>query len=225
MTAELTCDQSQQRASVHGRQQRRFAPTNVLITRRIPLVGPRQVDPQLNTVEQAAAHHQFLRRGLDVEYPRACGHPLGVTVGDPTPTTVRVLMNESAVDDVGDRLEAPVRMPRGPFRFPRGVVDLSHLVHMDERVQIGKAHAGEGATDGESLSFQSCGCGRDRPHGPLASSDRIRRGDPRQRQYVLNCHCWHRRLFRVGYGLVFRSNNICARNIPARPEGPPDSRR
>ena len=46
---------------------------------------------------------------------------------------VRILMREATVDHVGDGLEPAVGMPVGAARFTRLVLDLTHLVHVDEQ--------------------------------------------------------------------------------------------
>jgi hypothetical protein len=103
-------------------------------------------------VEQAAAHHQFLRRRLDVQDPAACGHPLRVAVGDQAAATVGVLVAERAVDDVGDGLEPAVRVPRRALRLTRPVVDLTHLVHVHERVEPREVHPNARRTGNPSPS-------------------------------------------------------------------------
>jgi hypothetical protein len=44
---------------------------------------------------------------------------------------------ERAVDDVRRGLEAPVRMPRGADGFAGRPLDLAHLIHVDEWIQVG----------------------------------------------------------------------------------------
>ena len=127
------------------------AAADVLVVRRQPLVGLRQVDPELEAVEQAALGDEPLRRGLDVQQAAAGGHPLGVAVGDGAAAAVAVLVVEDAVDHVGDGLEAAVRVPRRALGLAGRVLDLTHLVHVDERVEAGRVDAGERAADGEAL--------------------------------------------------------------------------
>ena len=87
-------------------------------------------------MEQAAAADESLGGPLDVEDPSAGGHPLRVPIGDcPTPAS-GVLVLERAVDDVGHGLEAAMGVPRGPLRLARAVVDLTHLIHVDEGVEV-----------------------------------------------------------------------------------------
>src|SRR6185295_10879809 len=70
-------------------------------------------------------------------------------------------MREAAVDHVGDGLESAVRMPVGAPRFTRLVLDLAHLVHVHERVEVGGAHSGERAHDGKALALVSVRAGGD----------------------------------------------------------------
>ena len=83
------------------------------------------------------------------------------------PPPWRVLVGEAAVDHVGDGFEAAVRVPVGAPRFAGLVLHLAHLVHVDERVEVGGAHAGEGAHDGEALAFVAARPGGDGADGPL----------------------------------------------------------
>src|SRR6185437_5163713 len=62
---ELAGDDAQQRAAVLRGEQRDLAGPDVLIAGRRHLQPGGQVDPELEAVEPAAAHHQFLRRRLD----------------------------------------------------------------------------------------------------------------------------------------------------------------
>ena len=76
-------------------------------------------------------------------------------------------MEEGAVDDVGDGLETTVRVPVGATRLVGGVVDLTHLIHVDERVEISGGDSPEGATYGEALSLVTLGGRGDRLDGAL----------------------------------------------------------
>src|SRR5207244_681146 len=75
------------------------------------LVLGRQVDPELDAVEQPARLDQRSRWGLDVEDAAAGGHPLGGAVTDQPATAVAVLVLHRAVDHVGHGLEAAVGVP------------------------------------------------------------------------------------------------------------------
>src|SRR5215469_212006 len=166
---QVTGDQPEQRAAVRGREQRHLAGPDVLVpgAGHFELCG--QVHPELESVEQAPAGDQFLGRLLDVQDAATGGHPLGVAVGDQPTATVGVLVAEDPVDDVGHGLEAPVWVPRGPLGLTRGVVHLAHLVHVDERVELGQVNPGERAADREALALEA-GRGRGyREHGALGS--------------------------------------------------------
>ena len=91
----------------------------------------------------------------------AGGHPLGVAVGDHAAAAVRVLVLEDAVDHVGDGLEAAVRVPRRALRLARRVLDLAHLVEVDERVEVGEVDAGERPADREALALEAARRGGD----------------------------------------------------------------
>src|SRR5260370_933215 len=119
----------------------------------------------------------------------ARGNPLGVAVGDQAAAAVGVLVPERPVDDVGDGLEPAVRVPRGALGLAGAVVDLAHLVHVDERVEPGQVHAGERAPDREPLALEGRRGGRDRGDGPFGLAGRRLR-DPRQDQDVLGGDGW-----------------------------------
>ena len=154
-------------------EQRDLRRPQVLVARRRPLLVARQVHPELDPVEQAAAGDEPLRRLLDVEDAGAGRHPLGVAVRDRAAAAVRVLVLERAVHHVGHGLEAAVRVPRRALRLARRVVDLAHLVHVDERVEVGEVDVGEGAADREALPFQAAPGDRQALDGPLAGDGRI----------------------------------------------------
>ena len=99
----------------------------------------------------------------------AGGHPLRRPVLDRAAAAMGVLVQERPVDDVRDGLEAAMRVPVGSAGFARRVVDLAHLVHVDERVELGEADAGERPAHRESLALGAARCGRHRPHGRSVS--------------------------------------------------------
>ena len=82
MAVDVACDDADERAAVLGGQQLHLVAFDRLVARRGELVLARQVHPQLDAVEHAAALDQFGRRGLDVQDARARGHPLRGAVGD-----------------------------------------------------------------------------------------------------------------------------------------------
>jgi hypothetical protein len=113
-------------------------------------------------------------------------------VADRAAAAVGVGVLEGAVDDVGDGLEAAVRVPRGALGLTRGVLDLAHLVHVDERVEVAQVDAGERAADREALSLEAGRRGGDRP-GPAAHRPGGGQRDARQGGGVLDGDGGHRR--------------------------------
>ena len=81
-------------------------------------------------------------------------HCVSPLVIDPA-AAVGVLVLEGAVHDVRDGLEAAVRVPRRALGLARRVLDLAHLVHVDERVELGQVDAGERAADREALALEA----------------------------------------------------------------------
>ena len=189
--SEVTGDESEQGTPVGRRQQGHLGGADVLVAGGDHLVRLGQVHPQLDPVEEAPADHQLLGRCLDVQDPAAGRHPLGVAVGDQPSTTDRVLMLEGAVDHVGDRLEAPVGVPRSPLGLARRVLDLTHLVHVDERVQVTSIDAGKGPAHRKALPLESGRGGRHREHRPRLRHGRIRDLDLLECKYVFHCDCRH----------------------------------
>jgi hypothetical protein len=155
VAGDLAGDHPQQGAAIRRAQQGHRTPPDVLVARRRPLQPSRQVDPQLEAVEQPSPDHHLLRRRLNVNQTSTGGHPLGVAVSDQAAAAVGVLMAENAVEHVGNGLEPAVGMPGGALRLARGVVDLAHLIHMHERVKGAQVHAGEGSTDRKSLALKA----------------------------------------------------------------------
>ncbi|SKV60298.1 Uncharacterised protein [Mycobacteroides abscessus subsp. massiliense] len=68
---------------------------------------------------------------------RSRRHPLSGSVVDEPASTMGVLMGEPAVDHVGDGLEAAMRVPIRPTRLAGLILDFAHLIHVDERIQLG----------------------------------------------------------------------------------------
>jgi signal transduction histidine kinase/CheY-like chemotaxis protein len=192
---QVARDDPDQRAAVGRGQQRHLLGPDVLVARGRHLEAPGQVDPQLEAVEQPAAHDQFLGGLLDVQDPAARGHPLGVAVGDQAAAAVGVLVAEHAVDDVRDGLEPAVRVPRRALGLAGRVLHLAHLVHVDERVEVGEVDAGECAPDGEALALEAARRGRDGTDGPLGLVAHL--PDTGQRGDVVDGDCWHGVLPRV----------------------------
>ena len=71
------------------------------------------------------------------------------------PPPLRIGVLEDAVDHVRDGLEAAVRVPGRALRLTGRVLDLPHLVEVDERIEVREVDAGEGAADREALPFEA----------------------------------------------------------------------
>src|SRR6266545_7031455 len=56
-----------------------------------------------------------------------------------------------------DAMTIHVGVPGGALGLAWGVVDLAHLVHVDEGVEGSQVDAGEGAADGEALASKPLG--------------------------------------------------------------------
>jgi hypothetical protein len=87
---------------------------------------------------------------------------------------------EDAVDHVRDGLEAPMGMPRRALGLARRVFDLTHLVEVDERVEVLESDAGEGASDREPLPLESLWGRGDATHAALVGDRRIGDRDARE---------------------------------------------
>ncbi len=155
---DVAGDDPDERAAVGRRDECDLAGAQVLVARRRQLLRRGQVHPQLQAMEQATADDEPFGRLLDVQDPGAGGHPLRVAVGDDSAATVRVGVLEDAVDHVGDGLEPAVGMPWRALGLARCVVDLPHLVEVDERVEVREVDAGERAPDREPLPFEAVRC-------------------------------------------------------------------
>lgn len=106
---------------------------------------------------------------------------------------MRVGVAQRTVQHVGDRLEAAVRMPGRALRLARCVLHLTHLVEVDERVEVGEVHALEGAADGEAFALEAARGGRDRSNGARARERGLGLRDAGQRQEVFDSDCGHER--------------------------------
>ena len=92
-------------------------------------------------MEEPTLHHQRFGWCLDVQQARTSGHPLRGSVRDESATTGGVLVLECAIDDVGDRLEAAVRMPRRALGLARSPLHRAHVIQQQERVGVAQRHA------------------------------------------------------------------------------------
>src|SRR5687767_12781542 len=99
-------------------------------------------------------------------------------------------MLEDPVQHVGDGLEASVRMPRRALGLAGRVLHLAHLIHVDERVEVGEIDAGERAPDREAFSLEATRRG---DHG-TDRADRggsLSAGKPLQLGDVVDGDRWH----------------------------------
>jgi hypothetical protein len=191
VTGDVAGDDADECATVGRRDEGDLACPQVLVARRGQLLVARQVDPQLEAMEQSASDNEPFRRLLDVQDASAGGHPLRVAVGDHPAPTVGIGVLEDAVDHVGDGLEAAVWMPRGALRLARRVFDLAHLVEVDEWVEVGQIDAGERATDREALPFETARGAGDAADRALPGDGGVGLRDPRQDGDVFDDDGWH----------------------------------
>src|ERR1035437_2126785 len=68
-------------------------------------------------------------------------------------------MRKHPIDHVGHRLEPAVRVPGCSLGLTRCIVDLPHLVHVHERVEVGHAHSGKRPPHRESSTSKPLGAG------------------------------------------------------------------
>ncbi len=93
-------------------------------------------------------------------------------------------MLHDPVDHVGHGLEAAVGVPRSALGLAGGVFDLSHLIEMDERIEVGKVDSLEGALDGKPFTFETGRCRRYRQHRAIGSGRVERSSDTGEAEYV-----------------------------------------
>ena len=94
-------------------------------------------------------------------------HPLSGAIGNEPATPVGVLVGEGPVDHVSHGLKASVGMPRCPLRLAGGVVDFTHLVHVDERVKLLEGPTGKGVSNREPFPLEAARRTRYRRHAPF----------------------------------------------------------
>ncbi len=144
------------------REQRELVAGDVLVARLGALVGRGQVHPELHAVQQAAFAQHLLGRHLGVHEAGARGHPLRVAAADHAAPAVGVAVLHLAVEQVGDGLEAAVRVVGRAQRLAGQVVDRPHLVEHEERVGAPQVErAGERTAHGEARTLERGDRGRD----------------------------------------------------------------
>ena len=95
-------------------------------------------------------------------------------------------MLKGAVDHVGHRLKAAVWVPGGAFGLTRAVLDLTHLIHVNEGIEDLRVEAIKGAAHRKAFAFHALRRGRDGKHGAIEAHGPVGVRDPRKRQDVLD---------------------------------------
>jgi hypothetical protein len=99
---------------------------------------------------------------------------------------VRVLVLEDPVDHVGHGLESPVGVPGGALGLTRGVVHLTHLVHVNEWIKGTEIHAAKARRTGKPSPFS----GLLRPICWSSASRRLPRRGSRWHDVSYGCSQW-----------------------------------
>ena len=154
MPTNCACQHANVGAAISGSHHHRVIALKILVLRRDALLGTRQVDPQLNTVEKPTGFDESLGRSFDVKDAVTGCHVLSAAVEDDPTTAIGILVKELAVDQVREGLEAAVRMPRSALGLSRAVLDLPHLIHMNKGIELIRGNTGEGAAHRESLALE-----------------------------------------------------------------------
>ena len=92
---------------------------------------------------------------------RSGSHPLSRTIFNDATTTNRVLVQEGAFHHVGHCFESTVWVPRGSFGLTGTIVNLTHLIHVDEGVEVGDIDSREGSSDWKAFALETAWCGSD----------------------------------------------------------------
>ena len=151
-------DEPNDRAPVLGGDQGHAAGVDVLVPGRSQLLRLRQIDPQLDAVEQSAFRHDLVRRHLRVHDAGAGGHPLRVAVGDQAAASVGVAVLQRAVQHVGHGLESAVWVIRRALRLAEGVLHGPHVVEQQEWIGESQVDRRERSPHLEARAFQHRGC-------------------------------------------------------------------
>ena len=84
-----------------------------------------------------------------------------------------------------------MRMPRRALRLSRGILDLPHLVEVDERIEIRQVDASKGSPDGETLAFEAGGSGSDGSFTGRSMESAGPGEEARRRKGILDGYCGH----------------------------------
>ena len=143
-------------------------------------------------MEEAALRDQLLGRHLVVEDAGAGGHPLRGAVGDEAAAAGRVVVREGAVHDVGDGLEAAVRVPGRALRLAGRVLDGAQVVEQQEGVRVrGSRRAGRRGGPGSPRPRAGVGAVTTLRTGRKVADGRVGPGDAGQGEDVVGGDCWH----------------------------------
>ena len=99
-----------------------------------------------------------LCEGLDDA--RASGHPLHVTRVQRTGMTRRILVTELAFERVRDRFEAAMRMVGRALGLARRVIDRSHFVEQQERIEVHQQTCRKRTVDDKAAAFSRANRGK-----------------------------------------------------------------
>ncbi len=113
-----------------GRDFGDFAAVDVAVLGVLHLEPRREIDPELKAVQQSLG----LLRHLRVNDAAAGGHPLRAAGDDLAAVAHVVLVAHAALEQVGERLEAPVRMGRKAGNVVVRVVG-ADLVEHEKRIE------------------------------------------------------------------------------------------
>jgi len=90
--------------------------------------------------------------------------PAGSEVGG---SSRRVLVNHLSLEEVSDRLEAPVGMLWGTDGLPRAPVFRAHFIEKEKRVDLVTSRHWKRASDGETTAFEGSVTPQAAPEGGL----------------------------------------------------------
>jgi hypothetical protein len=146
---ESPADQADVRAVIVGdhRDVRRL---HLLVARLGHFERRRQIRPELKAMHapRLVALRQFL-----MDDAAAGGHPLDVSGGDRTLVPQAVAMLDGSRQDVRNRFDAAMRMPRKARQVVFGHI-VSEIVEQQERIVLGRFAEAEGAAQMHACAFQ-----------------------------------------------------------------------
>ena len=135
-------------------------------------------------MEEAAGPQQLVGRHLVVEDARAGRHPLRRAVRDDPSPAIRIGVPERSVEDIRDRLEPAVRVPRRALRLARRVLDGADVVEEEEGIGDVAPRAREGPAYGEAFALELRRRGDDLDHRPIDGERWVWSRDAREDEEV-----------------------------------------